>query len=73
MSRRTFFGPISLTLTKGTGYLVYAAGSVANNTFTLLVKTYEAAHPYHNEEMVQSSLSRRRGLTLINERAGDWQ
>lgn len=34
------FGPISLTLTKGTGYLVYAVGSVANNTFTLLVKTY---------------------------------
>jgi hypothetical protein len=34
------FGPISFTLNKGTGYLVYAVGSVANNTFTLLVKTY---------------------------------
>ena len=34
------FGPISLTLTKDTGYLVYAVGSVAKNTFTLLVKTY---------------------------------
>ena len=34
------FGPISLDLSGNTRYLVYAVGSVANNTFTLLLKTY---------------------------------
>ncbi|HSP06021.1 MAG TPA: DUF4397 domain-containing protein [Acidobacteriota bacterium] len=34
------FGPISVTLVKNTNYLVYAVGSVANNTFTLLLKSF---------------------------------
>jgi hypothetical protein len=34
------FGPISLTVEQRKRYLVFAVGSVTNNTFTLLVKTY---------------------------------
>jgi hypothetical protein len=34
------FGPISLDVEGSTRYLVYAVGSVTNNTFTLLLKTY---------------------------------
>lgn len=39
-SQTPVFGPIGLQIDKSTRYLVYAVGSVAKNTFTLLVKTY---------------------------------
>ncbi|HSE41217.1 MAG TPA: DUF4397 domain-containing protein, partial [Acidobacteriota bacterium] len=34
------FGPISFDIEKNTRYLVFAVGSLTNNTFTLLTKTY---------------------------------
>jgi hypothetical protein len=34
------FGPVSFEITKNSRYLVFAVGSVANNTLTLLTKSY---------------------------------
>lgn len=34
------FGPVSFEITKNVRYLIFAVGSVANNTFTLLTKSY---------------------------------
>jgi hypothetical protein len=39
-SNNPAFGPISFEITKNARYLVFAVGSVANNTLTLLSKTY---------------------------------
>lgn len=39
-SNNPAFGPISFEIIKNTRYLIFAVGSVANNTLTLLTKTY---------------------------------
>jgi hypothetical protein len=43
--RDPIFGPVSLTLESDMVYLVYAVGSLTNNTFTLLVQSIEPMEP----------------------------
>jgi hypothetical protein len=43
--RDAVFGPKPVTLQPYTAYLIYAVGSLKNNTFTLLVKPVTGLHP----------------------------